>query len=202
MATDRTKGSGRYEELYLKQGEDAPWAIDKPSSELVELVTEIPKGNALDIGCGVGQESIFLAKNGFSVSGIDVAPTAIRIAKKKAREARAKVKFYVGDALSLRFKDDEFDFVNDRGLFHTLNPDDRRKFVLEIERVLRKGGLYFMQCFSDKEPDTGKGAYHLSEDEIRGNFESRFSIVSIKPILMYARDKSSRQGYCCRMLKK
>jgi len=72
------------------------------------------EGKALDLGCGIGAKSIALAKKGFSVTGIDISPTAIQYAKENAKKEGVKARFIAADATDLSFlKDEEFDFVLD-----------------------------------------------------------------------------------------
>ena len=64
---------------------DTPWDIGKPDFNLVEVVTQKPilSCKALDIGCGTGDNSIWLAQNGFEVTGTDTSDIALEKQKKK-----------------------------------------------------------------------------------------------------------------------
>ena len=130
-----------------------PWDIGRPQPAFVELVRngELNPGRVLDVGCGTGENAIFLAQNGFLVTGIDFVQNAIRAAKARAAERKVKVDFRVGNALSIESGKDEFDNVVDSGLFHIFSDEERLVFAQEAARILRKGGNYFMMCFSDKE---------------------------------------------------
>ncbi|MDH4292407.1 MAG: class I SAM-dependent methyltransferase, partial [Dehalococcoidia bacterium] len=89
----------RYEEwdrVYRRYPIEAlPWELGRPRKVLVELVEKglIKKGKALDICCEAGTNAIYLAKKGFQVTGMDISPKAIEIAKEKARKANAKTQF-------------------------------------------------------------------------------------------------------------
>ena len=98
-----------------------PWDIGRPQPVFEELVQnrEIKPGRVLDVGCGTGENSLFLAENGFTVTGVDITPAAIRIAEAKAGQRKVKVDFHVSNALSLPFSKGQFDSVIDSGLFHT-----------------------------------------------------------------------------------
>ena len=97
-----------------------PWETVKPDEELVRILKEgkMKKCKVLDIGCGSGTNSIFLAKHGFDVVGVDISPTAIKLAKKRTKDVGVKVKLLVANAYILKFAKNSFDFVFDRGCFH------------------------------------------------------------------------------------
>lgn len=169
-----------WESVYLHS---PPWDIGAPQPEIVKLVENnvIIKGRVLDIGCGLGDNSIFLAKHGFSVTCMDIAHLAIEKGKTKAIEQKVEVDFRVGDALKLDeyFDEEHFDAVIDSGLFHTLSDYERPLFAKQIRRVLVNGGNYFMLCFSDKEPGN-EGPRRISKQEIEETFSTMFRINYIR----------------------
>jgi len=171
----------------LSSWEDAykttpPWDIGRPQPAFVELVHagELTKGLVLDIGCGTGENALYLAENGFSVVGIDLSNRAIAAAKEKAIERKLKVNFRIANALSLDFKNGYFDNAIDSGLFHTFNDNDRVDFASEIGRVLKQDGRYFMLCFSDKEPTNWGGPRRITKEEIETTFSPFFDINYIR----------------------
>lgn len=176
-----------------------PWDVDHPQSAFEDLIKsgEIKPGRALDIGCGRGENAIMLAVNGCDVTGIDIVKGAISDAKEKAIERHVKVNFIVGNILQMDrlFRKGEFDIVIDSGLFHTMMDEERPVFARQVHRVLKKGGKYFMLCFSDKEPD-GYGPRRVSKAEIESTFIPLFSIVYIKDAAFNSRfGPSSRKAY-------
>ncbi|MFQ6609416.1 MAG: class I SAM-dependent methyltransferase [Fidelibacterota bacterium] len=69
-------------------------------------------GKLLELGCGAGNIGLWFAGLGYSVSGIDIAPTAVELAQKRAIESGADASFCVGNVLDLEpYEEDEFDFV-------------------------------------------------------------------------------------------
>lgn len=170
-----------------------PWDIGRPQPALVELIEtgEMKKGRVLDVGCGTGENTIFLAQNGFSAVGVDVAKKALEMAKVKAAQRKVRVDFRVGNALSLGFPRSYFDLVIDSGLFHTFTDEDRPRFVAEIARVLRDDGSYFMICFSDKEPANWGGPRRVTKMEIERAFSPSFKINYVRDALFSTRIHSN-----------
>jgi ubiquinone/menaquinone biosynthesis C-methylase UbiE len=148
---------------------------------------ELNKGRVLDIGCGTGENALYLAENGFSVIGVDLSSRAIAAARAKTAERRLDVDFRAGNALSLDFEDSAFDNVIDSGLFHTFNDKDRPAYVSEMARVLAPGGRYFMLCFSEKEPTGWGGPRRVTKEEIKARFSPLFRINYIRDSLFATR---------------
>jgi SAM-dependent methyltransferase len=159
-----------------------PWDIGRPQPAFVELVRagELNIGGVLDVGCGTGENALYLAEKGFSVVGVDLATRAIDAAKAKSTERKLKVDFRIANALSLEFKNDYFDNAMDSGLFHTFNDSNRVDFAREIARVLKTGGKYFMLCFSDKEPTNWGGPRRITKEEIATTLSPHFNVNYIR----------------------
>jgi ubiquinone/menaquinone biosynthesis C-methylase UbiE len=159
-----------------------PWDVGRPQPAFVELVRagELGKDKVLDVGCGTGENALYLASNGFSVSGVDLSDRAIAAARAKAVERRLNIDFRTGNALSLEFKDSVFDNVIDSGLFHTFPDDDRPVYAREMARVLVTRGRYFMLCFSEKEPIDWGGPRRVTREEIETTFSPLFNINYIR----------------------
>ncbi len=159
-----------------------PWDIGRPQPEFVELEKngEMSTGRVLDVGCGTGENAIFLAEKGYVVTGVDAAPIAIEKAKAKARARNVTVDFRVCNALRLDQDITKFDNVIDSGLFHTFHDNERPLFAREIARALRGGGRLFMMCFSEKEPTEWGGPRRVSKPEIQETFSQLFIINYIR----------------------
>src|SRR5881296_4444884 len=157
-----------------------PWDIGRPQREFVRLEAagEL-KGSVLDIGCGTGENVLFLAGHGHEVWGIDFAPTAIEKAKAKAKQRGLKVTFRVSDALQLQKLGRTFDAVIDSGLFHTFDDGDRSRFPRSLASVLPPGGRYLMMCFSEREPGDW-GPRRVTQAEVRAAFRSGWRVEWIR----------------------
>jgi ubiquinone/menaquinone biosynthesis C-methylase UbiE len=126
--------------------------LGKPRPILVEYLENgfIPKGTALDTCCGVGTNPIYLAQNGFDITGIDISLTAIGIARERAKRLGVGVNFLNGSFVDLPLKAAVFDFVFDMGCFHHAAIEERAKFIEGVRRVLKKGGVYMLTTFSHR----------------------------------------------------
>jgi SAM-dependent methyltransferase len=113
------------------------------------------QGNLLDIGCGAGHVSLFLAQQGYEVTGVDIAPTAIAWAKENADAKNLAVTFQVMDVLTLAdLADASFDIVLDGRCFHCIIGGDRDRFLQAAHRVLRVGGILTLCSMCNDVPET------------------------------------------------
>lgn len=100
-----------HDELYKKRKADGEpgWATAKGIQENIALLEEalqaeyVPKtGKLLELGCGAGNLTLWLAEKGYDVYGVDISPTAIAWAQEKARECNIEADFWVGNVLDLQ----------------------------------------------------------------------------------------------------
>ena len=106
---------------------------DEPASLLVDAASDLPPGRALDLACGAGRNTIWLARHGWEVVAIDGASEAIRILREHAPEIDARVLDLEIDA-PLPFDDESFDLI--AILFYLYRP-----LFAEAMRLLRRGGI-------------------------------------------------------------
>jgi SAM-dependent methyltransferase len=109
-------------------------------------------GDVLDIGCGLGDNAIYLAKSGNNVTGLDISPTALSTAERRAKDAGVTVTFAVTDSTKLEGYTDAFDTVVDSGMFHCLDDDGKRSYAAAAHRATRPGATLLISCFSDANP--------------------------------------------------
>lgn len=155
----------QFEQMYQGQ---APWDIGRPQPAIIQLAESGQiRGSVLDVGCGTGDNVLYLAARGHDCWGIDFVPVVIERAGAKAIHRGIDAHFIVGSALELNKLGRQFDTIIDCGLFHTLTDEERPALVRGLSEVLRSGGLLHVLCFSDEEPGT-HGPRRVSQKEIRG----------------------------------
>lgn len=176
--------------------EKIPWDIESPPRALVEMVEHemVRPCKTVDLGCGTGNYAIYLAGQGFDVTGIDVSPTAITIAQKRAEEKGVHCTFLVADVLgNLEELSGSFAFAYDWELLHHLFPEQRITYVRNVHRLLAPNGKYLSVCFSEQDPQFGGSGkyrktpidtvlYFSSESELKELFTPYFSIIDLKTI--------------------
>ena len=172
-------------DVFYKQNdvETMPWYEKNLDLDMVEEVQHLDKGKVLDLGTGPGTQAIELAKNGFTVIGSDISPSAI----KKARMLTSNVNFVIDDILDSKFERESFDYILDRGCFHVLSADERITYISQIKRILKKNGMIFLKCMSKNEqnlPDD-KGPHKFNKEEITNYFKNDFDIKKSKDTVYY-----------------
>jgi SAM-dependent methyltransferase len=128
-------------------------------------------GDAVDLGCGGGQACIMLAARGHRVVGIDFAPTAIELARRNAPALR----FEVGDCLALELPADSFDLAVDNHVLHCILGEDRARFLQEVARVLRRGGILFSETMS-REGGVDFAAFGFDEQTFVSHHNNRYLV--------------------------
>jgi SAM-dependent methyltransferase len=161
-------------------GAPPPWDIGRPQP-IVERIAQAGgfTGRVLDVGCGTGENALFLASSGLQVTGVDWSALAIQLAQGKAAERGLAARFAVADALDLEAIGGPFDSALDSGLFHTFDDDDRARYVESLAGAVRAGALLHLLCFSEFEPGTW-GPRRITQDGIRAAFVAGWTVRSIE----------------------
>src|SRR5262249_37372990 len=150
--TSHEKQAGEPWEASYHDG-PAPWDCGVPQPAIVRLAAAGGfAGTVLDAGCGTGENALHLAALGLPVLGVDVAATAVSIARQKAAERGIRADFAVADAFELQALARTFDTVLDCGLFHTFNAEEQRDYVASLASVTTPGATVQLLCFSDIGP--------------------------------------------------
>jgi SAM-dependent methyltransferase len=165
-------------------GSPAPWDIGRPQPAIVRLASEGGfAGRVLDAGCGTGENVLHVASLGLPVLGVDVAETALAMARKKAASVGSKidVQFAAADAFQLERLGRSFTTVLDSGLFHTFDAEERTRYVTSLASVTEHDGTLYVLCFSNEGPEIGP--HPVRQQELRAPFNpgTGWNIASIKP---------------------
>ncbi len=159
-----------------------PWDIGGPQPEFVRLADAGKlQGKVLDVGCGTGEQVILAAMHGAEAMGVDIAELAIERARAKAERRGISAVFQVADVLQLAQLGRQFDVITDSGVFHVFDDEQRPVYVNSLRSALRPGGMYYMMCFSDREPGDW-GPRRVSRAELMAAFADGWSIGSIEPV--------------------
>lgn len=147
-------------------------AADVPDTRLVELVEgahPLRPGRALDLGCGTGRNTLYLARHGWDAVGIDMLGRAIDKARSRAFGAAASARFIQGDVT--RVKDlgigDGYSLIVDSGCYYGLSGGQRDAYAAGVSRVAAEEALLLMAGFT-KIPGMGAG---IDEDDLRQRFD-------------------------------
>ncbi|HFQ81318.1 MAG TPA: class I SAM-dependent methyltransferase [Desulfobacterales bacterium] len=183
---------------------DTPWEINRFDRNLREVVDNAPvsPGRAIEIGCGTGDNAVWLASRGFVVTACDSVQLAIQRAEKKAG-AIANCSFYALDFLNDEIPDAPFDFAFDRGCFHTIDEGEaRRRFVEKVALVLGAEGRWLSVIGN---ADGGKhkvGPPQLTAAQVTAAVEPSFEILSLTAAQMDIDMASSPRCWLCLMKKR
>lgn len=151
------------------------WDRGVPDQDLVQLVEgaqSLPSGRALDIGCGTGTETVYLAAHGWEATGVDMVARALRVARRKATAAGVGPRFVEADATRLQDFGigGGYDLLLDFGCFHTLPTDRRDAYVESITRAAAPGATFLLVGFA-RPPRVAPMRAGLSTEEVRARFD-------------------------------
>jgi SAM-dependent methyltransferase len=152
-----------------------PWDVG-PRAELVELVEggRLRPGRAIDLGSGTASNCIYLAQQGFQVTGIDFAPAAIENGKSKAREAGVKVDFFEDDLTGLRNVAGKFDLLVDYGTLDDLRPKQRDLYMQNVIPLTHPESKFLLYAH-EWEPKWWERSFYSSMALDLGEARARFS---------------------------
>ncbi|MFZ0928646.1 MAG: class I SAM-dependent methyltransferase [Syntrophobacteraceae bacterium] len=117
----------------------------KPESEvkeIAELLRSIGVSAAMDLGCGTGRHSLFLASLGYSVFALDGSSAGVDLARSRAQQQMGPIHFVTGSMTDMPCADESFDYLLAWNVIYHGKRDAVQKSLSEIHRVLRHGGIF------------------------------------------------------------
>ncbi len=176
MSTDR------WEERYAT--DDIPWDSGAPSAQLQRILADhpIPTTTAIEIGCGTGTNAVFLARQGFSVTAVDVSPTAIAAARARAERAGVEIRFVVADLLAPPPPLPPADLVFDRAVYHVLRREDVGATVRSLEAFTHPGSwlVTLTGNADDPAPEDAPGPPRIRALDLCSELEPSFRLLELR----------------------
>ncbi|HEX3033333.1 MAG TPA: class I SAM-dependent methyltransferase [Bacillota bacterium] len=191
-------GTPDWEQVYAdKLAEKMPWYYPELEQDLREVFSRLANqgGTVLDLGTGPGTQAVGLAGMGFRVTASDIAPSAVEQAKALAAQQGAEVDFVQDDILHTKLTG-PFDYVLDRGCFHSLPAAARPLYAAAVFSLLKSKGRLILKCFSHKYPGT-HGPARLSPEEIHQCFDPQFKVLSVEDSLFQVLRESPPDALLC-----
>lgn len=175
----------------MGQGTKPPWSIGEPQPELATLIQAGKfHGEVLDVGCGEGAISLYLAERGHTTVGLDLSPTAIDLARRDAAErGLSNATFEVADISSFASyppgSEGRFDTIVDSTLFHSIPVEARDGYQQSIVRAAAPGASYFVLVFDKAAIPTGP-PNAVTDEELRAVVSTYWVVDEIKPARLHA----------------
>jgi SAM-dependent methyltransferase len=182
-------------------GGDTPWELDRPSPRLQTVLADIDLKpcRAADLGCGTGASAVWLAQQGFEVTGIDLSPLAVERARQRAEQAGVSCRFLAADLTVVPPElGGPFDFLFDRGCYHVIRRIDVRPYLATLAAITRPGTVGLFLTGNACEPRS-PGPPVVSEEEIRAELGSVFEVLRLEEFRFEPslRDPDRPLGWSC-----
>ena len=173
----------RWDSAYRRENRPG-WDKGRPAPELQKIVEEeklLKPGRAVELGCGTGTNAIYLAQQGFDVTAIDIAPTALSQARAKAEKAGVKIRWVLADVTAAPFLG-KFDVLFDRGCYHGVRRAGAEKYVETVRRLAKPGAKMLILAGNANEAKPHYGPPRVSEAEMRAELGPLFEFEHLREI--------------------
>ncbi len=191
-------GRQRWDRRYVD--DDLPWDTGRPDTYLVRTVSRWPvrRGTVLDVGCGTGTNTIWLARQGFDAVGLDISARAVEIARERAAAAGVSCRFLRDDFLTCPLLPGSCVFVFDRGCFHAAAGEEARvAFARQVASCLAEDGLWLSMIGNADDEVQDKGPPRLTVREIAAAVEPVFKILALEACLIESRMEPAPRFWQC-----
>jgi len=152
-----------------------PWGDARIPPEVEALAQRGTGTRVLELGCGLGRFSRYLARQGLRATGVDFSPVAIAQAKARVANDAAQPHFQVGDVTRLDDLEGPFDCAFDVGCFHCLDPQGQAAYAAQVSRLLVPGGAHWLWAL-----DTTPSDLRLTPQSVSAVFVPAFALRSAR----------------------
>jgi SAM-dependent methyltransferase len=168
MALDDKDYDQSWEKAYGKGEQLNRYPYDMIVSIVIRLFKSIKDKKTikvLDLGCGAGNNSAFLAKEGFTITGIDASKSAIQYVTERFNAENLDGEFHVLDFSKLDQLNSKFDLVIDRQSLSTQSFANAKKIARAINSLLNTNGLFLSMFYNIDHPGFSECLKHASRQE-------------------------------------
>lgn len=161
---------------WAKEWSQLPWAHEEPTLFLAEICQRRAPGRALDIGCGSGTDSVYLATRGWDVTALDFVPKALEFTARRAEQAGASVTTVEAD-ITAWDPPQGYDLVLDHGLLHNMDPVRYPAYRERLVQAVAEDGDFVLLHWHPLYPGQAQGKVgpkRSSREEIRAFFAPDF----------------------------
>lgn len=170
--------------LFKTKKDNIAWKSDKPTPYVIDCFNNavIKKNDSvIDIGCGFGRNSNWLASQGVNVTAINIDKQEIAYAKNQAKALGVSLNYVLSDFLKFKCKEKSFDVALDLGCSHMFSIPDQYLFEKKVAAILKTDGLLIYFGFSKNHPSynpNGKRAIYRSLEDVLRIYGKDFEILS------------------------
>lgn len=179
--------------FYIDKEKPIPFFKNIPDENLISYFDReiLGQGKALDIGCGNGRNSFYLAEKGFEAYGIDFSKTSIEWGNQMLKDNPRKVNLLCQSLFDFEGEPESFDLIYDSGCFHHIKPHRRTQYLNIVQKHLKPNGYFVMNCFNLKgganisDYDVYRdysmhGGLGFTEHKLRTILETSFEIIEFR----------------------